>query len=217
MNKGQPAKQEELLFDWEGTHQQTIHIDEIMTTAGTSSSESLQDVWQRRAAKLARVPIQKDHGERVNLALVRLGREIYGLNAQYIWDIQPLGQLTLVPRVPDWVAGVVNRRGRIYSVVDLLRFFNLPAGEGAGTAELIIVEIPSMELGLMVDQVLGVEAMPVDQIQERNNAVRSLPPEYVLGVIDHDGASGTESSHVVVLDLLALLADERLVIHEEIN
>jgi hypothetical protein len=49
--------------------------------------------------------------------------------------------------------------------------------------------------------------------------VRGLHPEYVLGVVACNGVDpGTEEkgSVVVVLDLAALLADERLVVHEEI-
>jgi len=209
------AEREELLFDWDGTHQPTFHIDELLATVERSTSDSLEAIWARRAVKLAQAPHREELGERINLVLVQLGRETYGLDAHYVWDIQPLTQCTPVPRVPKWVIGVVNRRGRIYSVVDLLRFFKLPQQEKAQTPELVMVETPNMELGLLVDRVLGVEAVPISQLQ-KPKTVRGLPPEYVQGVADYVGHDGTEFGYIMVLDLDALLADQRLVIHEEI-
>ena len=61
--------------------------------------------------------------------VIRLGREVYGLETDYVFDIRPLESITHVPRVPDWVAGVVNLRGRIISVLDLQRFLGLPPVE----------------------------------------------------------------------------------------
>jgi chemotaxis signal transduction protein len=72
-----------------------------------------------------------------------------------------------------------------------------------------------MELGLLVDEVLGVEAAPVGRIQEAAGTVRGLPPEYVLGVTEWAG-EGSGFAHVVVLNLPVLLSDRRLIIHEEV-
>jgi purine-binding chemotaxis protein CheW len=126
------------------------------------------------------------------------------------------------------VAGVVNLRGRILSVLDLRRLFNLPSAEAEEDDELdaeetgpylVVVEMATMEIALLVDDVLTVESVPVSQIQEVVGTVRGLHPEYVLGVVarnDADAGTGESGSIVVVLDLAALLADERLVVHEEI-
>jgi purine-binding chemotaxis protein CheW len=126
------------------------------------------------------------------------------------------------------VAGVVNLRGRILSAVDLCRFFGLPAsGKSAGPAEsngtgdteelethLVAVETPDMELTLLVDDVLAVETFPTSRIQDASGTVRGLRPEYVRGVAERPRAE--TGSMVIVLDLPAILADERLIVHQEI-
>jgi purine-binding chemotaxis protein CheW len=211
-------REEELLFDWDGTHQPVVDVNALLAGQENSATDNLLELWARRAAKLAQAPPEEESGEQISLVLVRLGREIYGLDARHVWSIKPLEQITRVPRVPNWVAGVVNLRGRIYSVIDLRRFFGLPASQdGAGVPSLIVVETPEMELGLLVDEVLGVEATPLGRIQEAEGTVRGLRPEYVLGVTEYRGRDGTRSAHMVVLDLPTLLADERLVIHEEVT
>jgi purine-binding chemotaxis protein CheW len=187
---------------------------------------------------LAQKPVQEDQAQQVQLVLARLGNELYGLDAQHVYDIKPAQQITPVPRVPDWVAGVVNLRGRIFSIVDLKKFFGLnqvEQGQESHTRDanrfLIVVEIPEMEVALLVQDVLNVESIPLTHIQETTSTVRGLRPEYVQGVakrLSSDGAGSNGSRPngssadkdnqevIVVLDLPALLTDERLIIHEEI-
>jgi purine-binding chemotaxis protein CheW len=203
-------------FDWDAMRERVARANEILRGMSETTPEDIERVWALRAAKLARVPAAGDAGELVDLVLVRLGRETYGLDAHYVWDIKPLEEITPVPRVPKWVEGVVNRRGRIYSVVNLQRFFNLPAAESSKTPFLIVVETLEMEVALMADDVLSIEAIPAARIEEATGIVRGLPSEYVQGVAQYENSAGGESSLVVVLDLPAMLADERLVIHEEV-
>ena len=92
----------------------------------------IQQILDRRAAQLAQVPVEKDTGEQMALVLVRLGREICGLDARYVGRIRPVEHITHVPRVPDWVAGVTNLRGHVLSVIDLRTLFALPAAAGNG-------------------------------------------------------------------------------------
>ncbi|MEE8391580.1 MAG: chemotaxis protein CheW, partial [Anaerolineae bacterium] len=178
-------------------------------------------------ADLAQVPVGEGTGEQIKLVLIRLGREIYGLDARYVYTVKPADFITHVPRVPEWVAGVVNLRGRILSVVDLRRFFGLPpaeadqydGSENESVPSLVVVETPDMEVALLTDDVLTVESVSASQIQDTTGTVRGLRPEYVQGVArckSSDGDGEGDDIMVVVLDPVALLADERLIVHEEI-
>ncbi len=198
------------------------------------SQEEMERVLALRAAKLAALPIEEEEGEQVRLLLMRLGYEIYGIEAQYVFSVKLAESITWVPRVPEWVAGVVNLRGRIFSVLDLRRFFGLPAIEIEVEAEddshpptetdqagpmLVVVETANMEIALLVDEVLAVEALPMERVQNVAGTVQGLRPEYVWGVIPQwvGEIDPTGETHmVVVLDLPVLLADERLIVYEEI-
>jgi len=189
--------------------------------------ETVQIVLAQRAARLARAPEQETEGEQTRLVMVRLGGEIYALDTQFVFDIWLAEQVTFVPRVPKWVLGVVNRRGRILSVVDLRQFLGLAEATprrmsdsvhrdaaASQTSYLILVQVPEMEVVLCVDEVLGVDALLDSRIQETTGTVRGIPPEYVRGVSELD----TEriKGMAILLDLHALLIDERLIIHQEI-
>jgi purine-binding chemotaxis protein CheW len=191
-------------------------------------SETVQQIWDRRAAQLAQALVEEQETEKVRLVLIRLGREVYGLEARYVFAIKPADLITRVPRVPDWVAGVVNLRGHILSVVDLRRFFGLPCAERDAACDsesneeaphMVVVETADMEVVLLADEVLTVEMWPISQVQDLVSTARKLHPEYVQGVIaqgNKDSDADKNGSTVVILDLPALLADERLIVHEEV-
>ncbi|HBX70336.1 MAG TPA: hypothetical protein DEH25_13395, partial [Chloroflexi bacterium] len=141
------------------------------------------------------------------------------LDVKQVLTIRPAQWITFVPRVPDWVVGVVNIRGEILSVVDLHRFFGLRAAEAEqAQAYLVVVDTPQMELALLVDEILGVESISANQLQTNHDSVQGIPPEYIAGVLKQ--TNKTNGSHkpmlVIVLDLLAIINTEHLTIHEEI-
>ena len=193
-------------------------IEEAMKDWAATVPETTLQIWARRAAQLAQVPAEQEEGEWLDLVLVRLGREVYGVEARYVLDIRPVGFITLVPRVPDWVVGVTNVRGRVYSVLDLESFFSLPQGTDGfygGLGLLLLVEAEQMELALQVDDVLAVERVPANQVEEPVGMLRGLPADYVHGVINGVRAAG-EGALAIVLDLPAMLDDEKLVVNEQV-
>ena len=197
-----------------------------MTVQDDISSEEVRKVWAARAARLARVPLQEEEGESLQYVPLRLGQELYAIEVQYVAEIRPLGDLTRVPRVPAWVAGVVNLRGRIYSVLDLMRFLGV-AGEAEAEPEagergptlteervqyLVVVETPALEVALLVDEVLPIQNEPFRQIGEALDRAQVARLEYVFGIVDLD-----EGDLMVILDLPLLLADKQLIVHEELG
>ncbi len=193
-------------------------VEDAVRDWAASVPETTLQIWARRAVQLAHAPAGPEEGEWLDLVLVRLGREVYGFEARHVLDIRPVGFITLVPRVPEWVVGVTNVRGRVLSVLDLECFFNLPQGGGGfygGLGLLVLVEAEQMELALQVDDVLAVERVPANQIKEPAGMIRGLPAAYVRGVIEAAITAGTEEM-AIILDLPALLADEGLVVDEQV-
>jgi purine-binding chemotaxis protein CheW len=183
----------------------------------------IEEIWSRRAAVLAQAPVETDSSEQIELVMVRLGSEIYGMEVEYISSIRPAEQITRVPRVPAWVGGVFNLRGNILSVLDLKKFFGLPDGvdsSGQTTGQvLVVVKTWDMELAILVDEVLAIEPVPASQIQATSDILHGIRPEYVRGVAERsrsDTQNGTGENLLLVLDLPALVADPQLVIDDDV-
>lgn len=187
-------------------------------TEGEVSPEVMELILSQRASQLAREPVQEAQAAQVQLVVVRMGRSLYGFDVATISDIRPVSQITRVPRLPAWVAGVVNIRGRILSVVDLNRYLGLPEDDKNSKASSerlhqIVVETPKMEIALLVNEVLEVRSFSATDIQEASGTIRGIHPEYVHGIITNvHGYEGV----LLILDLVAILADKKIIIEEEI-
>jgi purine-binding chemotaxis protein CheW len=211
------ALKKQVEFDWDSIRQHIAAVGAALERSDEAAPEVMEQVWARRAERLAQVPAQPDEGEQIQLVLLRLGREVYGLGAQYVFDIRPIEprSVTCVPHAPNWVAGVVNLRGRILSVIDLQRFLGLSPAESTdlstATRCLVVVETPEMELALLADEALPIETVSVSRIQDATGTVRGIRPEYLRGIADRSNGDS-----MVILNLPALLADKQLIVHEEI-
>jgi len=220
--KIQHARKAGATFDWAQARERMQATLTTLDTANALTPEALQAIWERRAAQLAQVPQATDEGAQIDLVVVRLGRECYALEVQYVFRIRPAAQLTKIPRVPEWIAGVTNERGRVLSVFDVRRFLGLPeaTAEQAAQPYFVIVETPEMELALLADAVLNIITVPVKSIENDGEAVRGIPIEYVRGVLHAATAfttNGDTQPTLVVLALQSLLADERLCVRQEVG
>lgn len=213
------APKSQVGLDWQSVRERIAAASSALEGLGEITPEALDQILKRRAEQLAEVPIREAEGEQVELALLRLGHEVYGLDTQHVFEIRPVERITRVPRVPEWVAGAVNLRGRILSVIDLQRFLGLTHGEhdkdsSPATRYLVVVATPDMEVALLADQILSVESIPAGKIQDASGSVRGIRAEYIRGIGERGGEG--DGSMLVILNLPALLADKQLIVHEEI-
>jgi purine-binding chemotaxis protein CheW len=221
MEKSKLDAQWENTFDWEAIHQRITATSAALESLGEADPEIVERIWAQRAAQLAKPLVAEEAGEHIELALVQLGCEIYAINVQHVLEIRPAKQITRVPRVPAWITGVINLSGRIYSVLNLQSFFGLASVDPDSAQEqitpypdLVVVETPTMEVALLVEDVLTIDVFPTSRVQSATGTIQRIGSEYVQGVLDW----GEDKPHmVVVLDLPTLLADERLIIQEKVS
>jgi purine-binding chemotaxis protein CheW len=96
--------------------------------------------------------------EEVRLLFFRSGGERFALDVAYVREILPPCGTTPVPFVPDSVAGVVNHRGAIYTLIRFARLAGL-GGEEA-EREVVLLRLPEMAVGITVGEVEGIAWAP---------------------------------------------------------
>ncbi|PYP30457.1 MAG: hypothetical protein DMD47_09630 [Gemmatimonadetes bacterium] len=137
----------------------------------------------------------------VRLLLFRVGRLTCAAEAETVREILPRLEPTRIPGAPPVVAGLVNVRGTLVTVVEgwrALRQPEPPAGSNGGTTVLLEVGGGRKVLGFTVDEV--VDLLTVDGgALERRQALPGIDPTLVRAV-------GRRAGHLfVVLDTDALL------------
>jgi purine-binding chemotaxis protein CheW len=170
------------------------------------SPKKMQAILEERARALARVA-EVGEGEGMQLVVFSLANETYGIETDYVKEVQPLQHVSPVPCTPNFVVGVINIRGSIYSVVDIRGFFGVPRQEITDLTKVILVNAAGLEVGILADDVSGAVNVPLAEIKPPLAAQATVKEEYVQGVT---------KDMLVVLNLEALMRDERIIVHEEV-
>ncbi len=171
------------------------------------SQEKMQSILVDRARALAKSS-DVDASEGMPLVVFSLATETYGIPTDYVRDVQPLRQITPVPCTPDFVVGVINIRGSIYSVIDIRSFFGVRAKEITPATKVIVVDTADLQVGILADDVSGAMSVPRDEINPPLAAQATIKEEYIEGVTN---------DMLIILNLEALMQDERIIIHEEVG
>lgn len=138
----------------------------------------------------------------------RLAQERYALETRYVREVYPLKDLTPLPCTPPFVLGIVNVRGRITPVIDIKKFFDLPDQGLTDLHRIILVGAGDLELGLLADVIVGVRSVPLESLQPSLPTLTDIGGEYLKGVT---------AERLVVLDLARILADPKIIVHEEVK
>jgi purine-binding chemotaxis protein CheW len=133
----------------------------------------------------AKSPSSQGHaqsaGDLLQLVSFHLGGEEFGLDILRVQEIIRIQPLTRVPNSPDFIAGVMNLRGRIIPVVALRRRFGLEQIAADKQTRIVVVETNGAVLGFIVDAVSEVLRIPADTI-EPPPGVGKAERQYVSGV-----------------------------------
>jgi purine-binding chemotaxis protein CheW len=133
----------------------------------------------------------------LHAVVFRVGDLICAAPAGIVREILPSLPATRIPNVADSVAGLVNVRGALLTVVDaheLLGRARRPGDEGA----IVVVATGERLCGLLVGEVRDFLELPASDVAGRDR-LPGVDPRVVRAVARHG------ADHVVILDLDALL------------
>jgi purine-binding chemotaxis protein CheW len=102
-----------------------------------------------------------------------IGGQLFGLPILRVQDVFIPERLTRVPLAPPEVAGVLNLRGRIVTLIDMRRSLGLEARKGEGQPMAIGVERAGESYGLLIDSV-G-EVLKLDDAAREANPINLDP------------------------------------------
>jgi purine-binding chemotaxis protein CheW len=139
------------------------------------------------------------HQHLMQLVSFHVGGEEFGLDILRVQEIIRFQVLTRVPNSPDFMAGVINLRGRVIPVVSLRKRFGLEDRPHDTRTRIVVVEQQGNVLGFMVDSVSEVLRTPVGTVKP--------PPR--LGKTDREFVSGVcnlADRLLILLDVEQLMA-----------
>ena len=140
--------------------------------------QSLQ-TSQGAAAPLRRGSVDKH-------LIFSLGSEEFGIQVLAIKEIIGMQEITVVPKMPRHIKGVINLRGQVIPVIDLSLKFSLVPQEYTYRTCIIVVRCRTMNgdrlIGAIADGVSEVLTIPEEDIESSPDFGSGDPIPYLLGM-----------------------------------
>ncbi len=146
-------------------------------------------------------------GELIQYIVIKIDDEQYGINIKFIDNIVRMQQITRVPKVDDYLKGVINIRGEIVPVMSVRMKMGLTEDTITGKSRIIILKTNEGDLvGIIVDQVnqvLTLDSNNIEKVRYDDKKGKS-EASFVNGVGHFDGGL------VSILDLDAVVSEKEV-------
>ena len=134
----------------------------------------------------------------------RLDNEKYGINISYVSGIEYEQTIVRVPNSSRNIKGIINLRGEVIPVLDLLTKFNMDTLTAPKDAELIIINLPNNKIAIEVDGVEQIHHIDENDIVDMPEIAKSGSADYFDRVAKLDGKL------IIIINPLELLSEEEL-------
>lgn len=137
-----------------------------------------------------------------------LNHEEFGLRVEQVKEIIQMVEVTAIPDSLDFVAGVINLRGKVIPVIDLALKLGLPLQEDLNNRCIIVVEMPGNHglAGITVDSVQDISFISGQEIDDA--AQGHLHADFIFGM------AKTDRGVRILLDLSRTLIPEEIMPQE---
>ncbi|MGZ4043236.1 MAG: chemotaxis protein CheW [Bacteroidia bacterium] len=172
----------------------------------TTAEYTIDDV-KREAGKEVQ---KREHSERMQLIIFKLGSEEYGLSIDQIKEVVLTPRIARMPQTSEHIKGVANIRGNIIAIMDLEQKFGLTKNELAANNSssnyTLVVESDEYKVGVLVKEVPNTLSINVSDIDTASNFVQytSLDSNSVIGVVK----SGERM--IILIDMIKLIEAENI-------
>lgn len=143
------------------------------------------------------------HEEPTLVSTFYIGATLLGVNAMDVQEVVQLNILTPVHRADDYIAGIINLRGQIVTVVDLRRRLEIDARGVYKALDIFIVSSQGENIGLLVGEAADVIPADLDDLDPLPANMNKTQQKYLQGICQND------TRPIAILNVDALLTMEQ--------
>lgn len=151
---------------------------------------------------------QGEAAEGAQYLTFRLGAELYAIGIVNIKEIIEFGSVTPVPMMPEFIRGVINVRGAVVPVIDLLARFGKGASLATKRTCIVIIELDcdgEMQcVGMMVDAVSEVLEIAAADVEPAPSFGAGLRADFIAGM------GRVAGKFIVLLDIGRVLSVDEI-------
>ncbi|HHX18220.1 MAG TPA: purine-binding chemotaxis protein CheW [Clostridium sp.] len=140
----------------------------------------------------------------MQIVVFTLNGEVCGVDASQVKEIVKFEGLTKMPKMPKFIDGILNLRGIVVPVVNLIKRFNLGNEEITKKTKIIIIEVEEKLIGFIVDDVTEILKLSSQNIESTPDIIQKSYNHYLEYVGKKD------DKLISILDLTNVLTDTEL-------
>jgi len=126
----------------------------------------------------------------------------FGISINQIYQIIKPQEVFKVPNTPPFIEGLINLRGRVLTVFNLRKRFNLPEKANDENTKVLIVNMNDLLLGFTVDNVTEIVRINDEDIEDTPPTLKDFDHRFLSGV----GKLGDKL--ILLLDLKKVLTPD---------
>lgn len=139
------------------------------------------------------------------ILIFKLNNEEFGVDIAQIDSIIPPKEIVKVPNTPEFIEGLLSLRGKVYTIFNLRKKFHLPSIESNEDSKIVIVNVNSMMIGFIADEVKEIIKIEDEAINANADTIAGLSKKFL------SGAAKVGERIILILDLsqtLSLATDD---------
>ncbi len=135
--------------------------------------------------------------------VVKFGEEQYGIDIKYVDNIVRMQHITRVPKVSNYIKGVINLRGEVVPVMSVRLKMDLADDVETKATRIIILKLEQhCNIGILVDEVKEVVNLEENQIERVSYETKDDKSNFIYGIGKYDGGL------ISLLDLNSVTLDK---------
>lgn len=112
--------------------------------------------------------------------------ETFGIGISEIFQILKPQEIFKVPNTPPFIEGLLNLRGKVMTVFNLRKRFNMPDKEYDENTKIITINANDYLLGFIVDSVTEIVRVPDEEIVSTPPSITTFDKRFISGVAKLD-------------------------------
>ena len=131
---------------------------------------------------------EKETYETNQYIVIQIGEEQYGIDIRYIDNIVRMQNITRVPKVQNYLKGVINLRGEVIPVMSIRIKMDLDEDVITRASRIIILKMEQQgNIGIIVDSVKEVVTLDASQIEKVSYDNKAGKRNFINGIGKYDG------------------------------
>lgn len=174
------------------------------------ATEEDRKIFRKRAHRLMKKAASGAFEELRALVVVRMNSEMLSVDLVDVRGFASVRQVTPIPCCPRHIAGSMNLRGDILTLVDIRHVLGLSEQDDEVMEKVMVIRMGSYDVGVMVHEVVDVIHLHPDQMSTPPTAASALKKEHL------QGAAPYEKKMLGVLNIQPILSSSALLVNEEV-